>query len=54
MPLTLLAFTPANIKTGIDVVRQMKSLNRVGLKAQSLLSAEEFWTKYDAGEFDGR
>lgn len=54
MDLTLIFFTPRNITKGIDVIRQMKSLQSIDITDGtnfSFLSASEFWKKYDAGEF---
>jgi serine/threonine protein kinase/Leucine-rich repeat (LRR) protein len=51
MDLTTLEFTPKNITQGIDVIRQMKSLTAIGPQEKSDLRADEFWKKYDAGEF---
>ena len=54
MNLEQLFFTPAKITKGMDVVREMKSLKRIGDAhgngARSFQPAE-FWKKYDAGEF---
>ncbi len=43
--------TPRNIVKGMDVLRQMKSVRFIGVRVQNPLSAEEFWKKYDAGDF---
>ena len=43
--------TPRNITQGMDVLRQMKSIRFIGVRALNPLPAEEFWKKYDAGEF---
>ncbi len=51
MKLTHLMFTPKNITNGIDVVRNMKTIERFGTHAWGQISPEEFWKKYDAGEF---
>ena len=53
MSLKGLSFTPAKITKGIDVIRQMKSLEKLGLTWDSgqWLSPADFWKKYDAGEF---
>ena len=46
IPLEAINFTLKNISKGIEVLRQMRSLQRInGLKP------DEFWKKYDAGEF---
>ncbi len=50
--LTTLAFTPKDIAKGIDVIRQMKSLKTIELDWDSdRFTPDEFWKKYDAGEF---
>ncbi|MGD0040204.1 MAG: hypothetical protein ABSE84_07300 [Isosphaeraceae bacterium] len=49
--LTVLCFTPRNITKGIDLIRRMKSLKSVGLAWGMELPPDEFWKKYDAGEF---
>jgi serine/threonine protein kinase len=53
MNLTEVIFTPSQITSGIDVLRRMKSLKTiaVGWNAKERYSAEDFWTKYDKGEF---
>ncbi len=46
-------FTPGNIKNGIEIIREMKSITRIGIeyRQNSILTPAEFWKKYDAGEF---
>jgi hypothetical protein len=53
MELEFIYFTPKNIRTGLEVLRQMKSLKKIGLHwtADRQFSAKEFWRRYDAGEF---
>jgi hypothetical protein len=53
MNLTGICFTPKNITKGLDVIRQMKSLKTIGVawEAKDHFPADEFWKKYDAGEF---
>ena len=51
MNLVRLAFTPEKIPKGISVVRQMSSLKHIEERFRFNLAAEEFWKKYDAGEF---
>jgi Leucine-rich repeat (LRR) protein len=51
MSLTDVCFTPRRIKTGMDVIRQMKSVRNIGIAWQKRISPDEFWKKYDAGEF---
>ena len=43
--------TPRNITRGMDVLRQMKSVRFIGVRVPNPLTAEEFWKKYDAGDF---
>gem|GEM_PF-212103 len=51
LQLQSLFFTPKNIAAGIDVIRQMKSIESIGAEGQAMTTPEEFWKKYDAGEF---
>jgi len=54
MPLTRLSLTPKNITTGMDIIRNMKSLREIAGSEKedgSHQSAAEFWRKYDAGEY---
>ena len=43
--------TPRNITQGINVIRQMKSVRMIGVRGVNLFPADEFWKKYDAGDF---
>src|SRR5262249_24455084 len=54
MNLTEASLTPKNITKGMDMLRHMKGLKTIGVgrEAKDTFPAEEFWTKYDAGEFD--
>ena len=51
MKLIQLAFTPKNITKGMDVIRNIKSIESLGTRGWSEFTAEEFWKKYDAGDF---
>ncbi|OAI53474.1 hypothetical protein AYO44_15955 [Planctomycetaceae bacterium SCGC AG-212-F19] len=51
MKLTVLGFTPKNITKGMEVIRQMKSLQTISLSRNVKFPATEFWKRYDAGEF---
>src|SRR5262249_19008363 len=51
MPLVSLLFNPQNITTGIETLRQMDSLQIIGLDGVSKWPAAHFWKKYDAGDF---
>jgi hypothetical protein len=56
MNLTEVRLSPKNITKGMDVLRPMKSLKTISVRQGSnqyfLFSPEEFWKKYDAGEFN--
>jgi Leucine-rich repeat (LRR) protein len=57
MHLTGVTISVANITKGIDVLRAMKTLRRIGdgnPRLFSQLGANEFWKKYDAGGFASR
>jgi Leucine-rich repeat (LRR) protein len=51
MPLRSVLFKLANVTRGLSVLRQMKSLDTIYYDAGKGLPAEEFWKKYDAGDF---
>ena len=46
-------FTPKDITKGLNVIREMKSLEVIGIghEDKDKFPADEFWKKYDAGEF---
>ena len=50
MKLEWLTFTPKRIAKGIEVIRQMKSIVKIGTHTKPMKPGE-FWKKYDAGEF---
>jgi hypothetical protein len=54
LALTEVMLTPRLITKGMDVFRQMKSLKTIsiGWDQQYKFSPDEFWKKYDAGEFN--
>jgi hypothetical protein len=52
MNLTDVGFTPKNITKGLDVIRKMKSLKAIGPGWNKRFPPDEFWKKYDAGEFN--
>jgi len=52
MKLETICFTPKNITKGIEIVRGMKSIREIGVSNVERMPPEEFWKKYDAGEFD--
>lgn len=51
MNLQTLVWTPKNIRRGVDTIRQMRSLKSIGTSHLSIFPADEFWKRYDAGEF---
>lgn len=54
MKLKTLTFTPKPGMKGLDAIRQMGSLEKIGTAQDKLISSREFWKKYDAGEFGNR
>ena len=51
MKLQLISCSWQTIKTGMEVLRQMESLKRINFYGGPDMSPDEFWKKYDAGEF---
>jgi hypothetical protein len=52
MKLESVVFTPQSITRGLDVLRQMKTLQTIGVQeVWQIWPAAEFWKKYDAGDF---
>jgi serine/threonine protein kinase len=51
MALEEIRLTPKNIKRGLDIIRDMKSLKTIGIAWQQTWPAAEFWQRYDKGEF---
>lgn len=53
MELKKIVFNPQRITRGIEILRRMESLETIGVDNPRLrnLTAEEFWKRYDAGEF---
>jgi hypothetical protein len=51
MPLVYIRLTPKNITRGLDILRDMKSLNTIGIDSKQSWPAAEFWKRYDRGEF---
>ena len=52
MNLTGVSITPKNITKGLDVIQQMKSLKTIGTGYwENQFPPEEFWKKYDSGDF---
>ena len=52
LPLTRLIFYPANVKQGLEMIRNKGSLQELGTDFESRMPPAEFWTKFDAGEFN--
>ena len=46
-----LAFTPANITKGLEIVRAMGSLHTIGDAWERRVPTAEFWRRYDAGGY---
>jgi internalin A len=54
LQLSRLLFIPSKIETGIEAVRNMRSLTELGTQTideSNAVPAAEFWQRYDAGEF---
>lgn len=51
VPLEALSFTPKHITKGIEAVRAMSSIQKIGLQWEKWMDPREFWEKCDAGEF---
>jgi hypothetical protein len=51
MPLVYIRLTPKNITRGLDILRDMKSLQTIGIDSNQSWPAAEFWERYDKGEF---
>jgi hypothetical protein len=47
--LTRLVFTPVNVTNGLEVVRQMATLEELGTSLEDLRPPAEFWRELDAG-----
>jgi hypothetical protein len=52
MNLTEIYLTPKHVKKGMEVLRQMKNLKIIGIGWETRWSANDFWKKYDSGEFN--
>ena len=51
LALRRLIFTPGNISRGLEAVRGMTSLREIGTTFENRMPAEQFWQRYDRGEF---
>jgi hypothetical protein len=49
--LQVLRLTPKHFTTGLENVRKMTSLKKIGTGHNASWPAAEFWERYDAGEF---
>jgi len=47
LKLQRLIFTPENIRKGMDVARNMKTLTEVGTTLETRMPPEQFWSRYD-------
>jgi serine/threonine protein kinase len=51
MQLTELGFSPKIVNKGMEIVRSMRSLRVIYTDEKTSLATEQFWKRYDAGEF---
>jgi hypothetical protein len=51
MALKKLWLSPKNITQGMNILRDMTSLETIGVDDRLTCSAAEFWQRYDKGEF---
>ncbi len=51
MPLQTLLFTPKSITTGLEVVREMTTVQQIGVDYEIYTNPADFWARYDKGEF---
>ena len=51
MPLEELFLSPKSVKTGLEALRDLKSLKFIGTGPGKARPAAEFWKRYDHGEF---
>jgi hypothetical protein len=51
MKLKQLSFTPSPKLKGLQVIREMNSLVKIGTSYDELISSKEFWKQYDEGAF---
>ena len=52
LSLERIVLSPERIRTGIDTIRAMKSLNYIQTSIEEDLSADEFWKRFDLGVWD--
>jgi len=51
MPLQEVRFDPKNVTQGLNLIREMKTLKTIGVDEERAWPTEEFWQRYDKGEF---
>ncbi|MCU0879788.1 MAG: SUMF1/EgtB/PvdO family nonheme iron enzyme [Pirellulaceae bacterium] len=51
MPLVEIRLKPKNITQGLDVLREIKTLQTIGIDGNRAWPPAEFWERYDRGEF---
>lgn len=52
LSLQRITFTPGRIRKGIEVLREMKSLNEFRPTVETSIGREEFWKRYDLGVYN--
>ena len=52
LELIRLVFTPHDIEEGMEIPRNMESIQEIGIKLDSLLPPAVFWSLYDQGMYD--
>jgi hypothetical protein len=52
LELERLVFTPRDIEKGLDIARNMKSIQEIGIELDSLLPPAMFWSLCDQGLYD--
>ena len=51
MPLVEIRFNPANITQGMEVVKEIKTLQTIGIEGERAWTPAEFWQRLEMGEF---
>jgi len=51
MSLETFLFTPQRISKGLEIIRAMRTLKKIGVAVRQEMTPRQFWKKYDAGEF---
>lgn len=58
LPLTRLVFTPATIEKGVEAIRQIPTMQQLGVEFEddmtTLMEPGVFWARFDKGEFAAR